>query len=128
MRDPYANERPPLWVGHVMLAARNVPEARAYWQALGMRFIAEGDGFAVLELRGGTHLVIVPAEAPIEPGTPAPFDVMVDDIDSARADYARRGLDPSPMKEGRIHRSFTLRDPSGYLVTVNSSHASDRPV
>ena len=128
MPERFENERPPLWVGHLMLHVNDVDVSCEYWSALGMRFIASGDGFAVLELRGGTHLVLLPAESPVEPGTPVPFDVMVDDIDAAHADYAARGLAPSPLREGRIHRSFRLTDPSGYELTVNSTHASDLPL
>ena len=32
------------------------------------------------------------------------------------------GLEPSPIERGRIHSAFTMRDPDGYRVTVNSSH------
>lgn len=38
------------------------------------------------------------------------------------------GLSPSPIVSGRIHRSFTVRDPSGQDVEFNSSHVSGRPV
>ena len=81
-----------------------------------------------LELRGGSHLGVTPAEKPIEPGTPAPFDVMVDDIEAARKAYAELGFEPSELSPGRIHTSFTMTDPSGYRVLVNSSHVGDLPV
>ena len=122
------DERPALWVGHVSLPVRDVKESTDYWVNLGMRHIAGGDRFSVLELRGGTHLVLAASEEPIEPGTPCPFDVMVDDIEAARKGYAEAGLAPSEMTVGRIHSSFTVSDPSGYAVTVNSSHVGDRPV
>lgn len=68
------DERPPLWVGHIVLNAADVAVARDYWVAAGMRDITSGEGFAVLELRGGTHLVLVASEEPVVPGTAAPFD------------------------------------------------------
>ena len=129
MSDSTAKDpRPEVWVGHVVLPTPDVMRANEYWTAVGMRAITDGDGFAVLELRGGTHLVLVGSDAPIAAGSPCPFDLMVEDIDAAHARYADLGFEPSEMKRGEIHDSFTLVDPSGYLVTVNSSHVSDLPV
>jgi catechol 2,3-dioxygenase-like lactoylglutathione lyase family enzyme len=122
------DERPPVWIGHALLPSNDVPRALEWWKGTGMRFIASGDTFAVLELRGGTHVVLLHAEEPIAAGTACPFDLMVEDIDAAHRDYAARGCSPSALERGRIHTSFVVRDPSGYDVTVNSSHASDRPV
>ena len=64
----------------------------------------------------------------IAPGSKAPFDLMVEDIDASHETFEAHGLSPSTIKEGRVHRSFTVIDPSGYKITVNSSHVSDLPV
>jgi len=82
----------------------------------------------VLELRGGTHVVVRQAEQPPEPGTRAPFDLMVDDVDATHRDYAEKGLSPSPIRRGRIHDAFEVAGPAGWVFTINSSHASGRPV
>jgi catechol 2,3-dioxygenase-like lactoylglutathione lyase family enzyme len=112
--------RPSVWIGHAVLTVGDVDRSADYWQRLGMRAVERNNHVAVLELRGGTHLVLVP-------GTPAddaevPFDLMVEDLDEAHAEWKARGLDPSPIERGRIHAAFTMRDPDGYRVTVNSSH------
>jgi catechol 2,3-dioxygenase-like lactoylglutathione lyase family enzyme len=114
------DERPSVWIGHAVLTVGDVDRSADYWQRLGMREVERNDHVAVLELRGGTHLVLVP-------GTPAddaevPFDLMVEDLDEVHAEWKARGLDPSPIERGRIHAAFTMRDPDGYRVTVNSSH------
>jgi hypothetical protein len=93
---------------------------------LGMRPIAKGDDYAVLELRAGTHLVLQ-ARDRIEPGN-APFDLMVEDLDATHSRLSGLGLSPSEIAGGRIHRSFTVRDPSGHVIRFNSSHVSDQPV
>jgi catechol 2,3-dioxygenase-like lactoylglutathione lyase family enzyme len=126
--DDLAGERPSVWVGHVLLPSRDVGAATAWYRGLGMRFIAAGDGFGVLELRGGTHLVVLRAEHAIAEGSPAPFDLMVEDIEASHRRFAELGLAPTPLARGAIHTSFRLRDPSGYELTVNSSHVSDQPV
>ena len=118
--------RPPVWVGHVLMKTSNLAESSKFMIGLGMRPIADGEGFAVLELRGGTHLVLLPAEE--ELSGPAPFDLMVEDLDETHTNLAERGLSPSDISRGEIHDSFTIRDPSGLDVTFNSTHVSDQPV
>lgn len=94
--------------------------------AVGMRPIFDGDDVSVFELRGGTHLVLLRRD-PVEPGT-AYFDLMVDDLDATHRRFAELGLAPSPIERGRIHDSFTLREPAGHEIRVNSTHVSDQPV
>jgi hypothetical protein len=122
------DQRPPVAVGHVRLPVVDVAAAARWLETVGLRPIVTMDDLAVLELRGGTHVVVRHAEAPPEPGATAPFDLMVDDIDGAHRDYAANGLSPSPVRRGRIHDSFELAGPDGWTFTVNSSHAGGRPV
>ncbi len=53
---------------------------------------------------------------------------MVEDLDATHRHLSEMGMSPSGISEGQIHRSFTLRDPSGHELTFNSSHVSDQPV
>ena len=121
-------ERPPVWVGHVILGAIDIARSNDYFVKLGMRQIVSGDGFAVLELRGGTHLVLTNLDESPAEGSRAAFDIMVEDVDAAWKRYHELGFEPSEIEDGDIHRSFTLRDPSGYVLMVNSSHVSEFPV
>jgi len=122
-----ADQRPPVAVGHVRLPCPDVAAAARWLETAGLRPIVQMDELAVLELRGGTHVVVRKSEPPA-PGTQAPFDLMVDDIDAAHRDYAAKGLSPSEIARGRIHDSFALAGPGGWSFTVNSSHASGQPV
>jgi catechol 2,3-dioxygenase-like lactoylglutathione lyase family enzyme len=118
--------RPPVWVGHVTLTTDRLGDSHQFMVDLGMRPIAKGDDFAVLELRAGTHLVLM-KRGTVEAGV-APFDLMVEDLDATHRRLAGLGLSPSEIAEGRIHRSFTVIDPGGHVITFNSSHVSDQPV
>ena len=93
---------------------------------IGMRPIAKGDDFAVLELRGGTHLVLLSRDE-VEP-TEAPFDLMVDDLEATRERFVEIGLSPTEIASGRIHRCFYVQEPSGHRIKVNSTHVSERAV
>jgi catechol 2,3-dioxygenase-like lactoylglutathione lyase family enzyme len=52
--------RPSVWIGHTVLTVGDVDRSADYWQGLGMREVERNQHVAVLELRGGTHLVLVP--------------------------------------------------------------------
>ena len=121
------DKRPPVWIGHVTLDVSDVGAASEFYETLGMRPIASGAEFSVLELRGGTHAVLIGGRT-VDAGSDAPFDLMVDDLDATHATWDDLGLEPSEISRGRIHDSFTMRDPDGYVVTINSTHASDQPV
>jgi len=123
-----ADKRPPVAVGHVWLPAKDVPATSAFLQTLGLRAVFEKDTFAVLELRGGTHLVIEKSRKRIKPGEPAPVDFMVDDIKATRAEFAKKGLKPTAIKSGSVHSSFFVPGPDGWSYKITSSHAGGRPV
>jgi len=113
-------DRPPLWVGHVVWRVKDVPGTAAFWRDLGMRTVTIQDQIGILELRGGTHLILLPEEG--GETAPAPMDLMVEDLDGTHALWSARGLRVSPIQRGEIHDSFTITDPEGHAVTVNNSH------
>lgn len=124
------DSKPGVAIGHVELLVTNVPQAVDYFVQLGMRHIHHDQEFAVLELRGGTHLVLENPEkgAIVAPGQTPPFDLMVDDIQQARQHSMELGLKPSEIETGRIHDNFYLKGPDEYKIRVTSSHTSGRPV
>ena len=96
------DQRPPVAVGHVRLPVTDVAVAERWLESVGLRPIFADASLAVLELRGGTHVVVRKAEQLPTSGSAAPFDLMVDDIEAARSDYAAKGLGPSEISRGRI--------------------------
>jgi catechol-2,3-dioxygenase len=122
------DKRPPVAVGHVSLHVKDVPTSSAFMQVLGLRSVFEKDSFAVLELRGGTHLILNKSRKKITEGTVAPVDLMVDDVHAMR-DYCKsKKLKPSKITTGSVHSSFYVPGPDGWSIKITSSHAGDRPV
>jgi hypothetical protein len=121
-------QRPPVAVGHVFFAATDVAAAGRWFEEAGLRPIAAGASYAVLELRGGTHLVVTKRRRAPPKGTEAPFDLMVDDIEAAHRKFARDGLKPSRIRRGTIHDRFHIAGPDGCKVEIVSSHAGSRAV
>lgn len=122
------DKRPPVAVGHVVVPVKDVAASNAFLQRLGLRPVFEGKTLAVLELRGGTHLIVEKSRRRIAPGSEAPVDFMVDDIKQARTKYAKMGLKPTRITSGRIHSSFHIPGPDGWSYKITSSHATDQPV
>ena len=122
------DKRPPVAIGHVRLPVNDVKVAHEYLEKLGLRSIVLSDTFAVMELRGGTHLIVSSAEVPIEPGSSTPIDLMVDDLDAAKKDHGKKGFKASKVSRGSIHDTFLLTLPDGYELKIFSSHAGNRVV
>ncbi len=119
---------PPVAVGHVSMEVNHIGPAVDWFAAMGLRTVTTRDKFAVLELRGGTHLVLSRTDQEVVAGTLAPIDLMVDDLDATRDACAGRGLAPGEITEGSVHRSFHVPGPDGYSVKITSSHTGARAV
>ena len=123
-----ATERPSVAIGHIRLPVGDVASATPFLETLGLRWVHQGEAFAVLELRGGTHVIASQADGAVAPGTAAPFDLMVDDVQATRASYVKKGIAVSEIKSGSIHNTFEVSGPEGYVIRVTSPHTAGRAV
>ena len=123
-----ADPRPPVWVGHVVLESDRLEETARFMQLIGLRPVFEGPRVAILELRGGTHLVIVAKES-ASLGEIA-FDLMVEDLRATHQQFTTLGLAPTPIEAvpDIDHERFQVREPAGHLITFYSNHVSGEPV
>lgn len=113
------DQRPRFAIGHIGLPGTDIALLGQFYTAIGMRPIAQTDRMAILELRGGTHLVISEGA----PGT-STLDLMVDDLDETRHIFEAIGAAPGTVVHGNPHNSFTVADPEGNTLVVESSHAT----
>ena len=118
------DQRPPLWVGHVVLHTHRMDDSAAFMRTIGMRPVFQGPAITIFELRGGTHLILL-AKDDMKPGD-ASFDLMVEELAATHRRFTELGLDPSPIESvPRIdHTLFRLREPAGNLITFYSSHVT----
>jgi hypothetical protein len=121
-------QRPAVGVGHVVLETDRMESSSRFMRIIGMRPIFDGPDVSVYEMRGGTHLILMRKDS-VTAGN-APFDLMVDDLHAAHQHFASAGLDPSPIEARPAidHEVFTVREPSGHIITFFSSHVSGKPV
>jgi len=122
-----ADLRPPVWVGHVVLETDRLPESAAFMRQIGLRPVVERPQVAVLEMRGGTHLVLI-AKPSVE-ARDAPFDLMVEDLHATHASFVELGLEPGPIEQlSREHECFKAREPAGHVISFVSNHITGEPV
>ena len=118
------DDEPPVFaVGHVRMSVEDVRAAHDFFVRHGLRGILRKADIAILELRGGTHLILNRSEQPIEDGATAPFDLMADDLDQVWRRFADDGVHATDIERGDIHDLFHITGPSGYWIRVSSSHA-----
>ncbi len=110
--------RPRFGIGHVSITATDIETLTAFYTNIGMRLVVNMGRMAIVELRGGTHIVIHPGE----PGVSS-LDLIVDDIDETRAVLAAAGGSPTAIRRGNPHDRFTATDPEGNILVVNSDHS-----
>jgi len=102
-------------------------ETADFMRKLGLRPIVQKREVAVLELRGGTHLVLI--AKPEVTGGEASFDLMVEDLRGSHAKFVELGLSPAPIERiSPEHEGFKLKEPAGHTITVYSNHVSGQPV
>ena len=118
------DERPTFAVGHISLNVHDVESEMEFYKDHGLREIVNRENFGILELRGGTHLILNAANESKPASTQAPFDLMTDDIDASHRKFVGRGDQASEIEHGSIHSSFTVQGPSCYSLRVTSSHVA----
>ena len=116
--DTAADQRPRFGIGHVSLPAGDVDAMTEFYTRVGMRLIVNMGRMAIVELRGGTHIILGSGT----PGT-GTLDLIVDDIDETRAVFQAAGAEPGAIRRGSPHDQFTVLDPEGNTLIVNSNHA-----
>jgi catechol 2,3-dioxygenase-like lactoylglutathione lyase family enzyme len=134
--------KPPVGIGHMALTVANVEASSRFYRALGLRVIGGSADMSILELRGGTHLLLFQrdgtssdVESPFDGTARGVIDLMIEgrtleDLDAYRTALIADGIEPDPISDKRYfgHYIFKAKDPDGHQVTVSTSHASDLPV
>jgi catechol 2,3-dioxygenase-like lactoylglutathione lyase family enzyme len=116
----------------VTLPVSDVDRAKRFYQSLGWRLdadIAVGDAFRVVQLtptQSACSVAFGKGVTTGEPGSVQRLILAVQDIDAARADFVRRGIEvsglfhlaggpvPGPDPEGRSYQTYaSFSDPDG---------------
>lgn len=113
------DHRPRFSICHVGLTANDPNRLGDFYADAGMRRVAQMARMSILELRGGTHIVISEGESGV-----TKLDLMVDDLGETHELFERLGANPTPIVPGSPHDTFNATDPEGNALLVESSHVS----
>ena len=111
-------DRPRFAIGHVSLAAADIEKLAGFYIEIGMRPVVNMGHMAIIELAGGTHIVISSGAAGGQQ-----LDLIVDDIDEAHGILAAADGAPGEIRRGSPHSTFVATDPEGNRLTIHSTHA-----
>ena len=116
--DEQVDDRPRFGIGHLAMPVADIDALTNFYTTIGMRFVVNMGRMSILELRGGTHLILQQGDAGA-----TTLDLIVDDIDSTHLILEAAGADPSGIERGNPHDRFTATDPEGNTLLVYSDHS-----
>jgi catechol 2,3-dioxygenase-like lactoylglutathione lyase family enzyme len=122
------NKRPGIWIGHVTRRVRDVKKSAEFFEAIGLRLITMNALMAILELRGGTHLLLFSDTPDYRTIPNDKFDLMVEDVEASHRALQAKGVKVSKVKKDRFHTYFEASDPDRHRWRINSDHTEGRPV
>jgi catechol-2,3-dioxygenase len=132
-------------LGHFVLKVNDTNISYQFYTKLGLRPAGLFPDVAIIELRGGTHILLFNKsdEVPLSPsklGQRGDFsterlDLMLDSHSRSDLELYRTTLIENGVSVGEIapkklygHYYFELADPDGNGITVYTSHVGDLPV
>jgi catechol-2,3-dioxygenase len=134
-------------LGHFVMKVQDAAASSSFYVGLGLRAFGTFPGFSIIEMRGGTHLLLVDngdeqagALRNSQNGQRPDFsiekiDLMIAgrtkaDLESYRIGLISKGYSPSAIADGDLcgHHYFSMQDPDGNGVSFYTNHCSDKPV
>ena len=141
------NNLPAAAFGHFVMKVSDVDTSYQFYTKLGLRPIGRFPDVAIIELRGGTHLLLfnkndelpfplIPSQVGQRGGfSNERLDLMIDsksrsDLELYRTTLMKDGLSVDDIAPDQFfgHYYFQLADPDGNGITVYTSHTGELPV
>jgi catechol 2,3-dioxygenase-like lactoylglutathione lyase family enzyme len=141
------NTLPAAAFGHFIMKVNDIDTTYQFYAKLGLRPVGIYPDLAIIELRGGTHILIFSRkdELPFSISSSQigqrgsffdeRFDLMTDgrlrsDLELYRTALVKNGLSVGEIAQDQFfgHHYFELVDPDGNGVTIYTSHVGDLPV
>jgi catechol-2,3-dioxygenase len=132
-----------LAVAHLVLKVADLKSSCQFYSKLGLPPFATDDKVAVIELRGGTHLLLLSVDEPageeiaesltgqFHKRFSEQFDLMIegkglDELKKYRLELLSRGIAAGEIPDETFfgHHLFCIKDPDGNGITIYTSHAN----
>jgi catechol 2,3-dioxygenase-like lactoylglutathione lyase family enzyme len=134
-------------LGHFVMKVQNVEASYDFYTGLGLRAFGTFPGMAIVEMRGGTHLLLFQkdddqagslrnSQNGQRPGfSSEKIDLMIAgrtkaDLDRYRVGLIDRGYSPTAIADGQLygHHFFSMQDPDGNGISFYTNHSGDEAV
>jgi catechol-2,3-dioxygenase len=131
-----------LAVAHLVLKVADLKASCQFYSNLGLPPFATDDKVAIIELRGGTHLLLLEADQPAGEDIAESvtgqfhkrfserFDLMIqgkglNELTKYRSELINRGIAAGEIPDETVygHHIFCIKDPDGNGITIYTSHA-----
>jgi catechol-2,3-dioxygenase len=132
-----------LAVAHLVLKVADLKSSCQFYSKLGLPPFATDDKVAIIELRGGTHLLLLSVDEPageeiaesltgqFHKRFSEQFDLMIegkglDELKKYRLELLSRGIAAGEISDETFfgHHLFCIKDPDGNGITIYTSHAN----
>jgi catechol 2,3-dioxygenase-like lactoylglutathione lyase family enzyme len=141
------NNLPAAALGHFVMKVSDIKVSYQFYEKLGLRPFGIFPDLAIIELRGGTHILLFCKSdelsvslSPSHIGQRGTLfnerlDLMIDgrsrrELESYRAGLIEKGLSVDDIAQDQFfgHGYFQLTDPDGNGITIYTSHTGELPV
>jgi len=132
-----------LAVAHLVFKVADLKSSCQFYSNLGLPPFATDEKVAIIELRGGTHLLLLSVDEPagediaesltgqFHKRFSEQFDLMIegkglDELKKYRSELISRGIAAGEIPEESFfgHYLFCIKDPDGNGITIYTSHAN----
>src|ERR1700676_3209749 len=133
---------PELAVAHLVFKVADLKSSRQFYSNLGLPPFFIEEKIAIIELRGGTHLVLLSVDEPaggdvaesvtgqFHKRFSEQFDLMIkgkdlNELENYRLELISRGIAAGEIPDEKFfgHYLFCIKDPDGNGITIYTSHA-----
>ncbi len=141
------NNLPAAAFGHFIMKVNDIEISYQFYTKLGLRPFGIFPDLAVIELRGGTHILLFNKKDELPSSLSSShlgqrgasfnerLDLMIDsksrsDLELYRTTLVEKGLSVDAIAQDQLfgHNYFQLVDPDGNGITVYTSHTGELPV
>jgi catechol-2,3-dioxygenase len=131
-----------LAVAHLVFKVADLKSSCQFYSSLGIPPFAIDEEVAIIELHGGTHLILLSVDQPAGEGVAESltgqfhkrfseqFDLMIkgkglDELKKYRLELISRGIAAGEIPDETYfgHHLFCIKDPDGNGITIYTSHA-----
>ena len=131
-----------LAVAHLVIKVADLKSSCEFYSNLGIPPFAIDEEGAIIELRGGTHLILLSVDQPTGEGVAESltgqfhkkfseqFDLMIngkglDELKKYRLELISQGIAAGEIPDETFfgHHLFCIKDPDGNGITIYTSHA-----